>query len=100
MLDVEMAKLELSRKSLSDIHTDTAWKWASRAVAAFQISLDLSGTNKALKFSEGQEYMSEAKEHASQVGSILLEKIEIALGKDFMDALLSLDKSLKGDTNV
>ncbi|NJO48207.1 MAG: hypothetical protein HC840_00665 [Leptolyngbyaceae cyanobacterium RM2_2_4] len=93
MLDVEMAKLELSRKSLSDIHTDTAWKWASRACAAFQISLELTGVNKSLKFSEGQDYLGEAKEHASQVGSILLEKIEIATGQDFMDALLSLDKS-------
>lgn len=95
MLDVEMAKLELSRKSMSDIHTDTAWKWASRAVAAFQLSLPMTGTNKALKFSEGQEYLGEAKEHAAQVGSLFLEKIEMAVGKDFMDALLSLDKELK-----
>lgn len=100
MLDIEMAKLELSRKSISDIHADTAWKWASRAVAAFQVSITLNGTSKALKFSEGQEYMSEAKEHASQVGSTLLEKIEIAIGKDFMDALLDLDKALKGEKNV
>lgn len=100
MLDVEMAKIELSRKSMSDIHTDTAWKWASRAVAAFQLSLDLTGTNKALKFMEGQEYAGEAKEHAAQVGSIFLEKIEIAIGQDFMNALLSLDKDLKGDKNA
>jgi len=98
MLDVDMAKLELSRKSLADIHTDTAWKWASRAVAAFETSLDMTGVNKSLRFSEGQDYLGEAKEHAAQVGSMLLEKIESATGKAMIDALLSLDKSFKGDT--
>lgn len=100
MLDVEMAKLELSRKSLSDIHTDTAWKWASRAVAAFEISMTLTKSSKALKFAEAREYESEAKEHASQVGSMLLERIEAALWKPMTDALLDLDAELKGEKNV
>lgn len=100
MLDVEMAKLELSRKSLSDIHTDTAWKWASRAVAAFEISMTLTKSSKALKFAEARDYEGEAKEHASQVGSQLLEKIEAAISESMINALLDLDKDLKGEKNV
>lgn len=100
MLDVEMAKLELSRKSMGDIHTDTAWKWASRAAAAFEISMGLTKAGKALKFMEAQEYAGEAKEHASQCGADLVAKIESALSNYFMDALLDLDKDLKGEKNA
>lgn len=96
MLDVETAKLELSRKSMADINTETAWKWASRACASFENSSSETGTNKVLSFSNGQDYLGEAKEHAAQVGSVLVEKIEIATGGYFMDALLSLDKEMKG----
>jgi len=96
MLDVEMAKLELSRKSMSEIHTDTAWKWASRAAAAFELSKHLKKANKALKFSEGQEYMGEAKEHAAQVNADLVKEIEKALSNYFMEAILELDKDLNG----
>jgi hypothetical protein len=100
MLDVEMAKLELSRKDATDIHAETAWKWASRAAAAFEISMRLTKSNKALKFSEGQEYMGEAKEHASQVSSSFLEEIERSISEYFTNALLDLDKDLKGEKNV
>lgn len=101
MLDVEMAKLELSRKSITEIHTDTAWKWASRACAAFQISKAAkSGAGRAIKFSEAQEYLSEAREHAAQVNPALVEKINDEVSKDFMDALLDMDQALKGKENV
>lgn len=100
MLDVEMAKIELSRKSMSDINRETAWKWASRAAAAFELSKDLAKANKALKFSQGQEFMGEAKEHAAQVSVECLEDINKALSNYFVEALLDLDKDLKGEKNV
>lgn len=33
---LEEARLELSQKTLKDIERDTAWKWAARAVAAYE----------------------------------------------------------------
>lgn len=96
MLDVDMAKLELKRKTLADIHTETAWKWASRAVAAYQLSRALSGSNRAIKFCEAREYESEAREHASQVNADLVDKIKDAIDQHLVDALLDMVDESKG----
>jgi hypothetical protein len=34
---LDEARRELSQKTLKDIERDTAWKWAARAVAAYQL---------------------------------------------------------------
>lgn len=90
MLDVEMAKLELSRKTMNEIQKETAWKWASRAVAAFELSLTKDAGNKICHFFDGKEFMSESLEHAAQVSSELVKEIDLAINKSFVHALVSL----------
>jgi len=94
MLNLEEARLELSTKSYLAIEEATAWKWASRAAAAFEAVVkakDRGDKDDAIQlFMRGDTYLGEAKEHAAQVGSIFLEKIEIAVGPYHMDAVDAL----------
>jgi len=94
MLNLEEARQELSTKSYLAIEESTAWKWASRAAAAFEAVVkaqDRGDRDDAMQlFLRGDTYFSEAKEHAAQVGSIFLEKIEIAVGPYHMDAIDAL----------
>lgn len=70
MIKLEEAKAELEAKSLKQIHGETAWKWASRAAAAYEAkSLDAT------------EYESEAREHAAQVSATLVSEIINAINK-------------------
>jgi hypothetical protein len=66
MIDVESAKEELQKKSLDEIQRETAYKWASRALAARELQL----------LNDHNEYVHEALEHAALVeddGTFLLE---------------------------
>ena len=40
MLKVKEAKKELSEKSYKEIQTETAYKWGSRACAAYEIQIE------------------------------------------------------------
>lgn len=68
MLNLEAAQKELSEKSYIDIQMETAWKWASRAVVAYQASIDGKNTPEKLGwYLQGVEYGHEAIEHAALV---------------------------------
>lgn len=62
MLDIEAAKKELQEKTLTDIQMETAYKWASRALACRELFED----NNQLML-DYSEYMHEALEHAALV---------------------------------
>lgn len=67
-LDVGKALMELSQKDRSAIETETSLTWASRAIASFTLCTRSSDRMvQTLRFSEGDEYATEAKEHASIV---------------------------------
>jgi hypothetical protein len=100
MLDLEKARKELKEKGIRQIHEQTAWTWASRSIAAFELSLELQGLDKVFKFSDAQEYAGEAKEHAAQVSSDLLREIEKNISVPSAKATLDMVEYLQGEKNV
>lgn len=81
MLKLDDAKLEIQNKTIKQIHEETAWKWASRAAAAYERSAH-AGVSQQLAFLlDAEEYFSEAKEHAAQVDAALLVQIINAVKK-------------------
>jgi hypothetical protein len=68
-LDVNGAMTELRSKDHAQIEYETALQWAARAVAAFTLSVQSPDrVAQVMRFSEGDDYANEAREHASQVG--------------------------------
>lgn len=100
MLDVEKAKKELAEKTLSQIQRDTAWTWASRAVASFENVLDAENEKKVSLFICGQEYYHEAIEHASLVDEAepdFVLEIKLAIMESLAEAIGNLDVCLDID---
>jgi hypothetical protein len=62
MIDIESALKELKTKTLDTIQRETAYKWASRALAAQK----LFGTDNQFML-DYNEYVHEALEHAALV---------------------------------
>jgi hypothetical protein len=55
------ARAELLQKTLKDIERDTAWKWAARAVAAYQL---WNGGASPTLGRDAITYLGESFEHA------------------------------------
>lgn len=67
-LNVEGALAELSIKDRNAIETEAAVRWASLAIAAYTMGVrSPDKASQILRFSEGDDYSSEAREHASLV---------------------------------
>lgn len=67
-LDVSGALQELRTKDRNQIEYETAVKWAGRAVAAYTLGLrSADRAAQVMRFSEGDGYADEAREHAAQV---------------------------------
>ncbi len=58
---LEEARLELSQKTLKEIERDTAWKWAARAVAAYQL---WGNGGDPMLYRDFLTYAGEAFEHS------------------------------------
>lgn len=64
--ELEEARREIEAKSRSQIEEETAWKWAARAVAAYQNAHRLGGRNIANRLlRDATDYYHEAIEHAA-----------------------------------
>lgn len=61
-LNLSRAIEELKAVSVVDIQVETAWKWASRAAAAYELSLSDTKPNWIIV---GEDYRHEALEHAA-----------------------------------
>lgn len=72
MIKIEDARAELEAKSNMDIHAETAWKWASRAAAAYET---YNKTKSIKTLLDAEDFESEAREHASQVSPALLDEV-------------------------
>jgi hypothetical protein len=92
MLNVEAAKTELASKSFKDIQQETAWKWASRAAAAYQLVLSANDADIHKFMLQASDYFGEAREHSADVGPKLLIEINEAVGPYMMEAWKILDK--------
>jgi hypothetical protein len=67
-LDVNAATQELRTKDRNTIEMETALNWASRAIASYNLSIQSPDpTAKTLRFTEGDDFATEAREHASLV---------------------------------
>jgi len=65
VLEISEALKELSNTTLDAIQVQTAMKWGSRAVAAYTFALRSPNTKEMFQWiSDGDEYRSEALEHA------------------------------------
>lgn len=54
------ARLEISQKTLKEIELETAWRWAARAVAAYEL---WAGGNREM-YHDAVCYIGEAYEHS------------------------------------
>lgn len=63
-LDIEGALAEVQEKSDQEIESETAHKWAARAIACFQLH---RATGELRWFLRGNDYRHEAIEHAALV---------------------------------
>lgn len=77
--DVDAAKKEVQEKQEEEIEVETAYKWASRAIACFQLHAETELVKWLIK---GEDYRHEALEHA-------------ALAKDGGDTLNAIEKEIE-----
>jgi transposase len=76
MIDVERARLELTKKTKTQIEADTADKWASRSLAATVLALEATSKREQLKWlMEACDYEHEAAEHAGAAGVAKLQEV-------------------------
>lgn len=67
-LDLEGAMQELRQKNMDAIQYETALRWASRALASYQLATRAADKAEiAERFTEGDCFRDEALEHAAQV---------------------------------
>ena len=98
MLKVDKAREELKEKSYLEIQKETAWKWASRAAASYELATEEKDLrNKVAIYQVAEEYYHEAIEHAAlcEDRGDLLNKLEKELDKYRDKAAEDLQDSLK-----
>lgn len=71
--DIKEAATELSGKSITEIQEETAYKWGSRACAAYEAFLE---TKDMEWLFDGHEYYHEAIEHAALTGDEVLSNVK------------------------
>jgi hypothetical protein len=99
-LKVAEAKKELSENSYSMIQEQTAFKWASRAAATYELLLSVEREKKIVTWTIAEEYAHEAVEHASLVGdhaADIVEEIQDALSDYQADAFDHLEDVFSQD---
>jgi hypothetical protein len=66
MLKVKDAKEELAKKSYLEIQKETAWKWASRAAASYELAVEEKDIHRKVAiYQVAEEYWHESLEHAA-----------------------------------
>lgn len=85
MIDVEGAYREITEKGPDGIQYETACKWASRALASYQMAVQAADRLEvAERFTEGDCFRDEALEHAAQVNDE--SKLRNFLNKEMLPA--------------
>ena len=98
MLKLDKAKDELKEKSYLEIQKQTAWTWASRAAASYDLAIEEKEiTRKVAVFQVAEEYHHEAIEHAAlyEDGGKLLGEVDKELEPYRERATADLHNSLK-----
>ncbi len=80
MIDVDAAREELLSMSKAQIDSETADKWAARALAALELALEAKSAQEQMRWlMDMREYEHEAGEHASGAGVEKLQEIQEAV---------------------
>jgi hypothetical protein len=102
MLKIEEARDEIASKTHRQIEEETAWKWASRAAASYEL-VSNKGEDKLAIWSMAEDFYHEAIEHAALVekesddeGEELVAKVRKAVSPYIDKAVEAMDKALKG----
>jgi hypothetical protein len=70
-LAVDEAKKEIQSKTGEEVDRETAFKWAARAIASYEVCTTETSLRKRVeRFTEGDDYRHEALEHAGTSGSV------------------------------
>jgi hypothetical protein len=79
-LDIDAALAELEEKDHLDIERETAYKWASRAIAAYSVAAeaDLAPGERVNWMLDANDYEREAVEHAAD-DHHLLDEVMLAM---------------------
>ena len=75
MFNVEAAKQEVLNKPFKVIQAETAYKWASRAAACYELVLTSAEEDVMKMMLMASDFLGEAREHSSEVGPELLTEI-------------------------
>ena len=97
-LNLQKAKDELKDKSYLEIQKQTAWTWASRAAASYDLAIEEKDLcRKVAIFQVAEEYHHEAIEHAAlyKDGGELLGKVDKELEPYRERSTADLNNSLK-----
>lgn len=78
-MQVQEAIAELNKRSKSDIESETAWRWAARAIAALQMAERTDGAMRIHWMAQAVEYGHEAVEHAGSAGLDVLRDVHARL---------------------
>jgi len=91
-LNLAEALEEIQNKSYRQIEMETAWKWASRSAAAYQLVSNSNEKKHILEtFSVAEDFYHEAVEHAA-----LVEEDASKLVKEVQEAILPyMEKAVK-----
>lgn len=98
LLKVEKAREELKDKSYLEIQKETAWKWASRSAASYDLAIEEKDiSRKVAVLSVAEEFHHEAIEHAAlyEDGGGLLREVDKELEPYRERATADLHNSLK-----
>ena len=97
-LKVDKAREELKETSYLEIQKKTAWTWASRSAASYDLAIEEKDLcRKVAVFQVAEEYHHEAIEHAAlyEDGGDLLKKVDRELEPYRERATADLQNSLK-----
>lgn len=97
-LKIDEAKQELKDKAYLEIQKETAWKWASRAGASYDLAIEEKDLcRKVAVFQIAEEFYHEAIEHAAlhEDGGDLVSKVEKELDQYKERATADLQNSLR-----
>jgi hypothetical protein len=97
MLKVKEAREELSQKAYLDIQKETAWKWASRAAASYELAIEEKNIKRKIAILQvAEEFHHESCEHAAlyEDHGKLLGEIEKELDSYHNKATEDLENSL------
>lgn len=81
---IKEAMEEIAQKTYVQIQTETAWKWAARAAAAYEmLMLPETEKDKVDWWMEAEEYRHESLEHAALIedNGNLVQQVQKSLDK-------------------